>query len=155
MLRERITWFSCGAATTSVVAFLLVGHPRENPAQGAAQRITGGSAVANTMAAPTQSRDQRPVSPAAVAQGSEPTVAEQSMVTPVGETAISSEQSLRASRQIVTDAIEAGQWSNQDAAALASASSALSAADRRALYGKLAVAINQDRVHVESGLMPR
>lgn len=37
---------------------------------------------------------------------------------------------------------------------LAAVSAELNAADRRELYGKLAVAINQDRVHVESGLLP-
>lgn len=167
MLRERATWFVLGAATTGVFAYFVVDRPRENPRPGVAQTVMSDGAAAITVAAPSslrnaqaQSRDPRTTMSANAAQASQPASAAPpeaapSVTAPNEPAAASPEEPLRAGQQLLARALDTGRWTGQDARALAAVSAELNAADRRELYGRLAVAINQDRIHVEKGFMPR
>lgn len=63
------------------------------------------------------------------------------------------ESALRDSHAIVDRAIDAARWTAADARELAAASAALSGDERTAVYAKLTMAINQDRVKVDRDAM--
>ena len=163
MVRERVTWFSLGAATAGVIAVLALRHPGDEPPRGIAHQLHDDNTVDGTrVVVPVPARAALPPAhvpvpapPRADSPALPPALVSQPLVEPAAESAISPEQPLRTGRQIVSHAIEMGRWSNNDAAALAAISNELSEEDRRDLYSTLIVAINQDRVRVEGGLMPR
>jgi hypothetical protein len=155
-MRERLAWFLIGAVVAGSAVALLAGRtPQVSAPRAGADRQdeiirkleriegrlsaieVGGNGLAR--GAPTP--------PAGTAAPTDSPAAPQNVaLTPEQQRAIET------GGGIVQRAIGAGTWSKQDAADFSMASLQMRGEDRYRLMRELAVAINEDRVKVESGV---
>lgn len=163
-MREKLLWFSAGALLSAIVTFAaarFAGVADFRPAGSSddariAQRldaieqtlgelVRSGRGAGDSRIAGDQRRTDAPLQPAG-----------QSDVKDVPESVtVASAAAAEKGSAIIDAAIGAGYWSRRNAQELMAASGQMSAEDRLELYRKLSAAINDDRVKVEAGALPR
>ena len=161
---EKLSWFAAGAMLTAVVMFAVahVSDVADVPTTGPSDNAQIGQrldAIERTLdelvrrergaedskVASDQRRTDAPLQPPGRPDARD-----------VTESAtVASRAAAEKAAAIVDGAIGAGYWSRRNAQELLAASGQISAEDRLELYRKLSAAINDDRVKVEAGALPR